>query len=778
MKVITSRFSLGAQQKQYTIAAGIVLISYIVIYSIFLYSTDFLPYVFDNNETFSSLIHVQNLFNFGLKDSFGLTDEAYGVLKAAHPFVYTHQGNFPRLYSFLLYILGAKSAEAQIVITTFTIGLAGIWFCYHYFAKYVSCLFAVIFCLLLMSDYIMFMQWQVNTWRVWHLFFFFSSFLCCHEINNRNRGLFILISIFNFAFLFYMEIAFAVFVFFSCQIYLLIARKNAWVVKFLNILILGLGALIGLGILIAQNIAFLGWEAFLKDMSYTFLARNHVSTGTLDYVKEVTSFYSAHKIVFWENFNSLTTLRRPITAFINFYSYCLSSYPLTLTISAVVILLGSLLSGLYEVLEKNFKTIFSFRPFTVSKQSLIVCTTALYLLCLAVLIFSLYPPNWGYKKIIAEFITPFSFTSIVLLGLVFLHFCNDLFTEHSKIQQNDPVAVCRNLIVFFLLSNFTTFIILLLNHKIMLSSIVLQEHTLWVSGGTSSLPLIAGAVLFASTPLSYLYNKPLAIQTLRTLKKILPFLVATSVGFFCAYIILPGYIMSAYWARSCCFTVFAHIVLYTWLFYIVAIPLHNLYQTSKQRTLIAILKKLKTEIININASIIQSIFLLLFFSSSWIYSQLFYLQEFPPIDFNFIKLLQKTPFKHYSVVSNNYAAPFSFTTQAWAYLDPSMGYSIPTKDINNQWEVQRDFRYLWFADATNNPRYQNPKIFVCWQSYSIGQTGGAKPKCGDLPLIQFIRDKKNNQSEFIELKHDQSGRDRWSIVALPAADFAASQKLK
>jgi hypothetical protein len=46
----------------------------------------------------------------------------------------------------------------------------------------VSALFAFIFCCVLITDYIMSLQWLVNTWPVWHFFFFFHS-----DVGSRFR---------------------------------------------------------------------------------------------------------------------------------------------------------------------------------------------------------------------------------------------------------------------------------------------------------------------------------------------------------------------------------------------------------------------------------------------------------------------------------------------------------------------------------------------------------------------------------------------------------------
>src|SRR5437764_10454889 len=123
---------------------GVTLIFYAAVYGALLVHTRGFPYVCDNNETFSSLWHAHNLYHFSLRDSCGITDEASSPHAEAHPYVHTHQGNFPRLFAFLLYALGVRSAVAQIVVTTFTVGLAAILLAFHVLARRVNPLFAAV----------------------------------------------------------------------------------------------------------------------------------------------------------------------------------------------------------------------------------------------------------------------------------------------------------------------------------------------------------------------------------------------------------------------------------------------------------------------------------------------------------------------------------------------------------------------------------------------------------------------------------------------------------
>ena len=89
--------------------------------------------------------------------------------------------------------------------------------------------FAVVYCLLLITDYLMQTQWLVNTWRAWHHFFAFSSLLCVHGLARRGRlpPWLVAITLLNFACLAYFEIVFAAFVTLLAAIYAgLILRRR------------------------------------------------------------------------------------------------------------------------------------------------------------------------------------------------------------------------------------------------------------------------------------------------------------------------------------------------------------------------------------------------------------------------------------------------------------------------------------------------------------------------------------------------------------------------
>ena len=302
--MITSNNHVHRQYLQYAV---FLAFAYAVVFGWLLVSTDFLPYVMDNNESFSSYWHATNLAQFDFFKSYGLTDEAYGFSAAAHPYVYTHQGNFPRLFNFLIYTLGAHSTESQIAVTTFTIGAAAIFMAYHFFCKIANPLFALVCCLLLITDYVLVAQWQVVTYRVWHMFFVFSSMLCVHRMAEGQR-FWALVTVINFACLFYYEFVFVAFVSLFSALYAAFLCRHKlrralgfWVLQ-------GTGGAIALMILALQLYLYLGWDDFKMDAYLTFVARNHFQDSAA-LLQRMQEFFDSRNIVFWYNLADGTKLR-------------------------------------------------------------------------------------------------------------------------------------------------------------------------------------------------------------------------------------------------------------------------------------------------------------------------------------------------------------------------------------------------------------------------------------------------------------------------------------
>ncbi len=731
-------------KNQYQFFCGVVILSYLIIYGTFLFLTNFLPYVFDNNESFSALLQAKNLFDFGLHKSFGLTDEAIGPLSAAHPYVYTHQGNFPRFYTLLLYSFGLHGIESQLFVTTFTIGLIGILFCYHFFAKHVSNLFALIFCLLLMTDYLMFAQWQVNLLRVWHLFFFFSSFLCCHGLQSNRRKLFIFLSIANFACLLYMELAYAAFVSLSAIAYVSL-QKTHLRAKVLDGFMIGIGLFIGVGVIVLQDIAFLGWENFFQDLTYTFKARNQLFSSE-ETLKHILKFCADNKIAFWVNFNTVEGIRNPNLFLHFFYRYCLLPYTPFLTVSACIAVLSSALFYLSELPKKSEVFLHSSKT---SRVCFILIASIFLSISLLALTYISYPTLLGKKAYLVELSHASSLVSFVACMTFFA------FYNYSNFKQNSSSQYFFSSLFFGF-----TFLLGVLFYKLEIYtgnlSHLLNTIVTKALGGVGWYPTIFGLLLLLLCPNQA--QRELLQKQNKTFKNLLPFVLASIIGCFAAYLLFPGYIRTAYMLRYCSFSVFAHLVLYVWLFYILASQLIYEWHTQLKAHALLSFSMLR---------LIVALFLLSVFSYGWLYLQKTYIFEFPANHYQqLINTFKKETYHHQPFISNNYAAPYAYTNDAWGYLDPAFGHSKLNKQGTN-FNVQHDNTYLWFADVTSNKSYTKPSLYICWLNYSFDELGNNGAKCGEIfSLINAIRFNKGKDSGFIELERDMSGHDKWSIIKL------------
>ncbi|MDP1536713.1 MAG: hypothetical protein Q8L95_05975 [Burkholderiales bacterium] len=308
-------------RKDYIGCLAVIGFVYVLFYGWLIVAGNGLPYVMDNNESFSSLWHAYNLFHFDLTKSAGLTDESFAFHVAAHPYVHTHQGNFPRLFALLIFSLGADSIESQIAVTTFTVGVAAIFMAYHFFSKIANPLFALVCCLLLITDYVLIAQWQVVTYRVWHMFFVFSSMLCVHRM-IEGRRFWALATVVNFACLFYYELVFVAFVSLSSAFYAAFLCRHApkkvlgfWVLQ-------ALGGIMALSVLALQLYLYLGWDGLKADLYLTFVARNQYQDDAA-LLRHMQEFFESRNIIFWYNLidgSKFLTIRDFFASFLYFES--------------------------------------------------------------------------------------------------------------------------------------------------------------------------------------------------------------------------------------------------------------------------------------------------------------------------------------------------------------------------------------------------------------------------------------------------------------------------
>ncbi len=325
----------------------LVLVLYVLIYGSLLVATDFLPYVMDNNESFSSLLHASNLYNYGVTHSYGLADESTNPVAGAHPYVHTHQGNFPRLFAFLIYLLGAQTIESQIVVTTFTVGVAAILLIFSFFARLATPAFAALVCFIFMSDYLLFAQWHVVTYRVWSSFLLFASLYCTHRAAASTDKRWLVTLAISFWCVFYSELVFAAFIGAACGMYAIYLSARRFKKLLLIVAAQCVGAALALAAVIFQAVGYLGMEDFRHDIYFTFLARNDFSSVSR-LLEEAGKFYESRRVIFWHNVQDRQAFVGIIPFFKSFTAFDWRVHTPLLSITVWVLTVGWLLSLLPE----------------------------------------------------------------------------------------------------------------------------------------------------------------------------------------------------------------------------------------------------------------------------------------------------------------------------------------------------------------------------------------------------------------------------------------------
>jgi hypothetical protein len=284
---------------------AIVILAYCIIYLSLLVCTDFMPYAMDNNETWSNLGHAKNLYDYGFSKNKGLADEACeysGHNPLAHPLVHTHEGNFPRLWATLLYSIGFQSARAQITITTFSIGLLGLLAAYGLTRRVFGEAIALLFCLFMMTDYLLFGQWQVNTWRAWQGLYFFGTLYLAHRI-GKDGGRFDRWALLGLLFvaIFYSELVFASFAWMTVAVYSACLCWGKRRDRFYKITATATaGAVMAGAVLATQLISYYGFHAMIRDAYYTVTLRNMISDPKK--MAEGIQFMKDKDVLFLQNF--------------------------------------------------------------------------------------------------------------------------------------------------------------------------------------------------------------------------------------------------------------------------------------------------------------------------------------------------------------------------------------------------------------------------------------------------------------------------------------------
>jgi hypothetical protein len=764
-KALTFRQGLWILALVYTVLATLYLIGY-----------QGIPYVFDNNESFSSIVHAKNLIQFDFFKSFGLTDESYGLTESSHPYVYTHQGNFPRIFAALLYVLGLQSIEWQIIAHAVIINSIALYLAYYYFAKKISPVFALIYCLILLTDYVMNFQWLFNTWRVWHCLFMFSSLILVEKYQDLSKKTFIFITLLNFACLAYFELAFAIFVIVLSVALTIITYKNIsrWLFP---VSIAIIGAILGFGLLIAQDVLYFGgFSGFLNDLNFTFTARNQSPPNSMEWAKVVSTiwdFVDSQRLVFWGNFVSTSeNLRSPLVVFQTYIRYNLMVYsPFFLLILAVFYLsiLFKTLSNkienshIYHAEDGAENASFDTR---INKLSLAVF---IILIALGVIFFStmlthLDITNLNRSKtfifilipsliVVYEWLLPqrgrnlnisLSFSRF-LIACGFLIFTLSYGIIHGKLFELNSVAYLNYYHIWW------KKLILFNSFNSAISKLVFISS------------LIVGVFVITSESL---YQIP---KQAKKLYGLLPLIAAAGIAILCSWLLIPGYILSAYFTRYAPMYGYINILIIVIPLYIMSILIYARFKDIFYTILLD--RRINAELISKFIRFTPIIILYLFIIFSWIFMQLSYYSSYKNSANAIFKLLQTEPYKNKSVVANTYSAPFSIQTNQWSYYDPEFS-SGRVNRTQNGYFYGTDDKYLWLADKNQNNDYRYPDYFICFFQAQFDNVTGYSPRC-DLRtpfLDKLIRTKdESNFSEVIRpqvVAQDADAGNLWAIVKL------------
>ncbi len=727
------------------------------------------PYVMDGNETYSLLWHAHNLFHFGVGASLGLTDEAFSPNPAAHPFLYTHNGNFARLFAFLIYALGARGAVSQTVVTTAVVGTATLVFAYRYFERLAGARFSAIYCALLMTDYVLYAQWHVVTYRVWSGFFVFAILLCLHDVAGPHRRRAQLFLFLIGAMLFYGELVFAAMLSTAAALYAFAIYWRRPQLALGTLAILAAGGLLALTVLFAQLSARLGTDVVLEDLALTFNARNF--SGDPAGRELVRLFFEQHRLAFWQNFVNGDAYRSLRDLIMSLTRYDLQVYtPVFCWVMGLLIAgWGSGVVGAGSAAGGGpvaIRLADASRPRSVGRRLadagiLVNLTVAVFLVCWPIVhgdsLFGLPPAAAGHVLLPAISAAAAALALVLAITRAATGSC----WAASRIPPWTMLRLALLLIVAF--------------------AALLRQELLYDRGyehGLSDiwmLPLAApwtraAARLVALAALAFAALQALghpragiAGLAAESFARVGRFVLAGLGGYAVVYWLSPGIVLSGYQWRYAPFVVF----------FLCAVPagVFSLLLAASGRALAAWREGNFYEL----ACGLLAGLLLAAGIAYWTDVQASYARLLPPDHGAFFNKLSAPPFRGHSFVSNSYAAPLAASTDDWAYVDTAIGRGGITLTADG-FAVHRDMRsYLWFADRDANAAYATPDFYGCFLQQSFlsatarerSERSGSPPAggCSSFPLIARAgRPDAVLRNQLVA--RDAPERDYWAVLRL------------
>jgi hypothetical protein len=138
-------------------------------------ATNGMPRIQDQTESFNSYLAAENLYNHGLWNLRLLEDWATSPDSVAHPYLYTHNPDFPNLYSYVLLRLGITSLPYQNLTAVFIL-LVGFWYFYKAISAITrSPLAGLIALSIAATDYLGALVMGANLYRSWTWLLFWGT---------------------------------------------------------------------------------------------------------------------------------------------------------------------------------------------------------------------------------------------------------------------------------------------------------------------------------------------------------------------------------------------------------------------------------------------------------------------------------------------------------------------------------------------------------------------------------------------------------------------------
>ena len=801
---------------------GLVLACYLAVTAWLLVVGQGRPYVYDNNESYSSFWHGYSLYQFGLGNGAGLADEAFSPHPEAHPFVHTHQGNLPRLYSWLLYAAGLRTVEGHIVATALTAGLAGVLLAFAFFRALGGPLFATVTALLLVTDYVLAAQWSVVTYRVWHGVLLFGALLgVTRRRPARGRlddALLLLCSVG----LFYYELVFAAFAALTTALFAATRRRDdrRELGRVLGIQILG--AVVGLGVLVTQLLIHLGWRVTAEDFYLTFVARNAASTdpSTLD---RLDSFYRAHGIVFWFNLVDTAGFRAPARFLEHVFTHHFQVYTPLLTLLVLVVAGGWLLGlaarapfwpqvsvgdgtarltsrvgpsdaapDLRLLVELTAAPALARRLAWLGRRADLLVSATFGLACAALYLaigrdeafLGVEGAPLGRRATAAAL-------AVGCLGWGAALLCAT-YVRRRVAAGGATGSYGDRLWRIVGAAGFVLGLALLVRRLVPMYDQTLAPMwhgvlTLWLPVWLARVAVLAAIVVGVTLMLigpRRLLGDPMATR----LRSVWGFLGVGFLAFTIVYYLSPGYVVSGYLTRSAPLLVFLGepllgVVLTTLLVVgwrglraTAATGVAHADDGARAHPLLgagSARSKLRRDVLARRGVGLASIAVAALFLAQWSHTQLTYARLLPPDHFAFLGQLADPPLAGKTSATNAYGAPIAAMTGEWSYIDLTLarGEVVLTDDgfVARQ-ELQT---FVWFADRGRNRAYETPDLYVCMRQQGMRTalarvTGDLRDieGCMDIPIVARAAAGTTPYLEHRLVARDESPFGHWAIVAL------------